>query len=345
MDDSARPTFDRAALVVNTASRRGAEAYEQVRDRLLALGVPLTDCYPVTDASRLAEVVAHLVGDGHELVVVGGGDGTISSVVGSLSGSGTVLGVLPLGTANDLARTLEIPADLDAACATIAAGRVVDIDVGRVGSTAFLNVASIGLSVEVTRSLSPTLKRRLGPVAYPVAAVPAYLRHRPFRAELHFPAGDHEPVVVDHLLQLAVGNGRFYGGGNAVSPDAGIDDHSLDVYAIPHGRFREHVNIARFFRTGTFTEHQEVLHLTTRALQVRTDPGAAGQRRRRSHHQHPRDLLGRRQRPRRDRPGALDRRPPGPPAPRRTPGPHPPVVGRRVLTAGCGSFADQSRHP
>ncbi len=234
--------------------------------------MPLTDCYPVSDASRLAEVVENLVHAGHQLVVVGGGDGTISSVVGSIAGSDTVLGVLPLGTANDLARTLGIPADLDAACATVAHGQVVDIDVGRVGATSFLNVASIGLSVEVTRSLSPLLKRRFGPIAYPVAAVPAYLRHRPFRAELHFPAGDHEPVTIDHLLQLAIGNGRFYGGGNAISPDAGIDDHSLDVYAIPHGRLREHVNIARFFRTGSFTAHDEVLHLTTRALEVRTDP-------------------------------------------------------------------------
>ena len=264
-------TTDRAALVVNTASRRGASAYEDAHRMLLERGVPVTDTFPVTDPARLRETVEHLVDDGHRLVVVGGGDGSVSSVVDALAGTGVTLGLLPLGTANDLARTLEVPLDLAGACATVADGKVVDIDVGRIGSTAFLNVASIGLAVEVARAMSPGLKRRLGPLAYPVAAVPAYRRHRPFTARLTFPEGDHAPVRSEDLLQLAVGNGRFYGGGNAVSTQAGIDDHRLDVYAIPHGRLREHVNIARFFRSGGFVEHPEVLHLRTRGVEVVTD--------------------------------------------------------------------------
>ena len=265
------PTPATAALIVNTASRRGAGAYETAHRLLLERGVPITDAFGVTDPARLRETVEQAVGNGHRLIVVGGGDGTVSSVVDALAGTGVTLGLLPLGTANDLARTLEVPLDLVAACATVADGKVVDIDVGRIGGTAFLNVASLGLAVEVARAMSPVLKRRLGPLAYPLAAVPAYRRHHPFTADLTFPAGDHEPVRLDRLLQLAVGNGRFYGGGNAVSHVAGIDDHSLDLYAIPHGRLREHVNTARFFRSGTFVEHPEVLHLRTRAVEVATD--------------------------------------------------------------------------
>ena len=265
------PTTEQAALVVNTGSRRGADAYEEAHERLLGLGVDVVDAFPVTDPARLRETVEQAVARGRRLIVVGGGDGTFSSVVDVLAGTDVTLGVLPLGTANDLARTLELPLDLAGACDTVATGKVVDIDVGRIGGTAFLNVASLGLSVEVANAMSPVLKRRLGPLAYPVAAVPAYRRHRPFDVDLTFPAGDHEPVHLDGLLQLAVGNGRFYGGGNAVSTQAGIDDHQLDVYAIPHGRFREHVNIARFFRSGHFVEHPEVLHLRTRAVDLATD--------------------------------------------------------------------------
>ena len=264
-------TTDSAALIVNSASRRGAAAYETAHRLLLDHGVPVAEAFPVTDPARLRETVEQAVGRGHRLVVVGGGDGTVSSVVDALVGTGVTLGLLPLGTANDLARTLEIPLDLEAACANVATGKVVDIDVGRIGGTAFLNVASLGLSVEVARSTSPVLKRRLGPLAYPLAAVPAYRRHHPFTAELTFPDDDHEPVRLERLLQLAVGNGRFYGGGNAVSTSANIDDHSLDVYAIPHGRLREHVNIARFFRSGGFVEHPEVVHLRTRSVDVATD--------------------------------------------------------------------------
>ena len=58
------------------------------------------------------------------------------------------------------------------------------------------------------------------------------------RARLEFPEGDHEPLELDGLLQVAVGNGRHYGGGNTVSPTAGIDDHILDIYAILAGPLR-----------------------------------------------------------------------------------------------------------
>ena len=129
----------------------------------------------------------------------------------------------------------------------------------------------MGLSVGVTAMLTPGLKRRLGPVAYPVATLRAYRHHVPFSARLTFPDGDHEPLVLDDLLQVAVGNGRHYGGGNSVAPNASIDDHLLDVYAIERGRMRDHVSIARFLKDGRFVEHEKVTHVTTRRVVVETD--------------------------------------------------------------------------
>jgi YegS/Rv2252/BmrU family lipid kinase len=271
-DPATAPTFRRAALVVNTGSRTGAHAYSRVRDRLTALGVPVAETFPVTDAARLPETVHSAVRDGCDLVVLGGGDGTVSCAVDHLAGTRVVLGVIPLGTANDFARTLQIPADVDEACEAVARGKVVDVDLGLVDDNYFVNVASVGLSVGVTQALSSRLKARLGPVAYPVAALKAYRRHEPFAAVLEFPDGDHAPVRLDDLLQVAVGNGRHYGGGNVVAPDAGIDDHTLDVYAIRRGRLRDHVSIARLFRDGSFVEHDNVVHLRTRRLRMRTQP-------------------------------------------------------------------------
>ncbi len=272
MTGSAAPRFQRAALIVNTGSRTGAHAYEQARDRLTELGVPLADTFPVTDGARLPETVHAAVNDGCDLVVLGGGDGTVSCAVDELVAKRVVLGVLPLGTANDFARTLQIPSDVGQACETIAHGKVVDVDLGQVDDNYFVNVASVGLSVAVTEALSPRLKARIGPLAYPVATLRAYRRHVPFTAMLEFPDGDHEPVRLDDLLQVGIGNGRHYGGGNVVAPDAGIDDHALDVYAITRGRLRDHVSIARLFRSGTFVEHDNVVHLTTRRMRMRTDP-------------------------------------------------------------------------
>lgn len=270
MDDVYVP--ERAALVVNTSSRTGAAAFESARARLGELGVPLVACFPVNDPTRLAEVVEHAAADGCDLVIVGGGDGTLSTAVDHLAGGRAVLGLLPLGTANDLARTLQVPTDVRTACDVIADGNVVDIDLGRVGDDYFVNVASIGLSVGVAHALTPRLKRRLGPLAYPVATLRAYRTHEPFTAWLEFPDGDHAPLRVDDSLQVAVGNGRFYGGGNAVSPTAGIDDHALDVYAARGGSLRDLARMARLLRTGAFVEHENVVHLTTRRVLVRTEP-------------------------------------------------------------------------
>ncbi|HSE08040.1 MAG TPA: lipid kinase [Nocardioidaceae bacterium] len=262
----------RAAVVVNTRSRRGAAAYDEAVHRLREGGVPVTTTRAITDGADLRAALSDVIADGHDLVVVGGGDGTVGCAAGLVAGTDATLGVLPLGTANDLARTLQIPPRLDLACEAITSGKVVDIDLGQVDGKPFLNVASVGLSVGVTQALTPRLKRRLGPLAYTVATLRAYRRHEPFRARLEFPDGDHPALELDDLLQVGVGNGRHYGGGNAVSPTAGIDDHLLDIYAIVRGRLREHVSIARLLKDGSLIDHDRVHHVTTQRVRLVTEP-------------------------------------------------------------------------
>jgi len=261
-----------AAVVINAGSRRGSAAHELAVERMRKAGVPIDSVHHVTPGAELSETLDRVVADGHDLVVVGGGDGTVTCAAGRVAGTDVMLGVLPLGTANDFARTLEIPSDLAGACAAVANGKVVDIDLGRANGQPFLNVASAGLSVGVTEALSPRLKRRIGPLAYGVATLRAYARHKPFRARLEFPEGDHEPMELEDLLQVAVGNGRHYGGGNTVSPLAGIDDHTLDIYAILAAPLREHVKIARLLKDGSFVEHRRVYHVTSRRVRLVTEP-------------------------------------------------------------------------
>ena len=258
-----------AAVVINAGSRRGA-AHKLAVDTMRKAGVPVAAVHHVLSGGELAATLDRVVADGHDLIVVGGGDGTVTLAAGRLAGTDVMLGVLPLGTANDFARTLEIPSGLAEACAAVADGKVVDIDLGRANGEPFLNVASVGLSVAVTEALSPRLKRLLGPLAYGIATLRAYTGHKAFRARLEFPDGDHEPMELDDLLQVAVGNGRHYGGGNTVSPTAGIDDHTLDIYAILAGPPREHVSIARLLKDGSFIKHDRVYHLTTRRVRLVT---------------------------------------------------------------------------
>ena len=263
---------DPAALIVNTRSRTGERAFFQALDHLQEMHVPLGVTYPIRDPARLPEAVQEVLGDGYEFLILGGGDGTVSSVVDFLADRGTLLGLLPLGTANDFARTLDIPEDIEEACKLIANGKVVDIDLGLAGDNFYVNVASVGLSVEATRALSPWLKKSTGPLAYPVAAIRAFLKHEPFSARLTFPEGDHEPVEYDRLLQVAVGNGRFYGGGMIVALESGIDDKTLDIYAIDLGRRRDLIGAVRYLKSGDFIKTDGVHNFRTPRVRLETDP-------------------------------------------------------------------------
>src|SRR5215218_6995650 len=171
----------RVALIVNTRSRSGERTFFEALDRLQEMGVPLGATYAIRDPVRLPETVREVLDDGsdYRLLVLGGGDGSVSSVVDFLANREVVLGLLPLGTANDFARTLGIPSDIEGACQTIAAGKTVDVDLGLAGDNYFVNVASVGLGVEATRALSPWLKKSTGPLAYPAAAIKAFLSHEP----------------------------------------------------------------------------------------------------------------------------------------------------------------------
>ena len=173
---------------------------------------------------------------------------------------------------------------------TLVTGRVVDVELGRVDIRAYLNVASVGLSVAVTQRLTPGLKRRLGRFAYPAATLAAYRDHRPFAARLEL--DDGSVLELTDLMQVAVGNGRHYGGGLTVAPDASIDDHLLDVYAVEQGRLRDHVSVARLLRSGHLVEHERVHHVTTRRLRLVTDEPLEGQPRRRDRRHDDGDVRG-----------------------------------------------------
>ena len=252
-----------AALIVNTRSRTGERAFFQALDHLEELHVPLGVTYAIRDPARLPETVREVLDDGYRFLILGGGDGSVSSVVDFLAERDALLGLLPLGTANDFARTLDIPDDIEGACKTIANGKVVDVDLGLAGDNFYVNVASVGLGVEATRALSPWLKKSTGPLAYPVAAIRAFLKHEPFSARLTFPDEDHEPVEYDRLLQVAVGNGRFYGGGMVVALESNIDDKTLDVYAIDLGRQRDLIGAVRYLKSGDFIKTDGVHHFRT----------------------------------------------------------------------------------
>jgi YegS/Rv2252/BmrU family lipid kinase len=254
----------RALLIINSKSRSGQAALQAAIEGLRRHGIePLhREC---GSSDQLSPLIAEH-GAGFDMVVVGGGDGTLNAAAAGIVETGRPLGILPTGTANDLARTLDIPADLDAAIAIIAAGHRRRIDVGSVNDRLFFNVASIGLSTKLARELTPDLKRRFGKIGYAVAALRVLSRARPFRVEI-FNSGQR---ARSFSLQVAVGNGRFYGGGNIVASEAGIDDGVLDLYSLQFVRAWRLLLMLWSFRRGEHTARDEVRHLRDTGFEVHT---------------------------------------------------------------------------
>ncbi|MFB1480174.1 lipid kinase [Corallococcus sp. RDP092CA] len=272
-----------AVLVVNTRSRSGREAFERAREVLTAHGVPLMAAHALTRPRRLRRVVEEALAQGARRVLVGGGDGTLSCAAQALMGRDVTLGVVPLGTGNDFARSLGIPDTLEAACDVIAGGYTARVDVGLADGRPFLNAASLGLTTAIAKRLTQALKQRAGKLAYPMAAAAEVRTLQPFHVRLQ---ADDQALEVD-ALQLVVGNGRYHGAGNMVAPDATLDDRRFHVYAITAspvadggertglGHLQDVATLARValgMRSGGHLEHASVVHLHTSRLAVETAP-------------------------------------------------------------------------
>jgi len=156
--------------------------------------------------------------------------------------------------------------DLDSAIAVIAVGYTQKIDLGEVNGLPFFNVASLGLSAELAESLTSDVKRRFGVLGYAFTALRVLASARPFRAWIT--AGGATKRVF--TFQVAVGNGRYYGGGMAVEKDAAIDDRMLDLYSLELKQAWKLAFMAPSFRRGEHGAWQEVRAMRGGAFEVRT---------------------------------------------------------------------------
>ncbi len=253
----------RALLIVNENSRQGQTAARAAETLLLRAGVDVVRAQSNGPAELDALIRRHADMD---FVALGGGDGTFNGAARALIDTGLTLGILPLGTGNDLARTLDIPMDLAGAVQTIVAGRTHHIDLGDVNGRPFFNVASFGLSVRLTRNLTSDVKRRWGRLGYAVALFRALVRARPFSAEIVCGEAIHRV----RTLQIAVGNGRHYGAGMTVEEDARIDDGVLNLYSLEFDHPWSLLLIYPAFRKGKHGVWKQVRTLKCGEVEIRT---------------------------------------------------------------------------
>ena len=254
--DQHEPSKRRALIVVNAKSRNGRHGVGAAAEVFRAAGVELVEAGCAAGAEIGPCILAHR-GE-VDCVVVGGGDGTINAAARALVDTGLPLGVLPLGTANDLARSIGIPLDLAGAAGVICGGRTQRIDAGDVNGHLFFNVASVGLAADLAKSITTERKRRFGRLSYAVSAAKLMLEARPFHATILEGEGAGQLKAMVRTMQIAVGNGRFYGGGNVVASNARIDDGFLDLYSLEFAEVWRMALMIPSFKSGAHGAIREV---------------------------------------------------------------------------------------
>ena len=168
MPGSSAVSTRRLFVILNPGSGTfSAEAVHAALEAHFSCSEGTCHVHQLTDSDDLAALAKSAAGRGVEAVVAAGGDGTVSAVAGGLVGSGIPLGILPLGTANVLARELGIPIDLDEACALLAGDfATTPVDAMKVGDRHIFTQVGVGIDAMMIRDTSTAYKKRFGRIAY-----------------------------------------------------------------------------------------------------------------------------------------------------------------------------------
>jgi diacylglycerol kinase (ATP) len=212
---------------------------------------------------------------GFELIVAAGGDGTLNDVVNGVAASAEQVrvGLLPLGTGNDFARSLGLPAGVEACIDVLRANRTRAIDVVRVTSDRlryFVNVSAGGFSGVVNEKMTPQLKQKWGPLAYLRGAAAALSELRAYRTSIAL--DDHQALSLE-LYNVVIANGRYVAGGTPIAPRAKIADGLLDIVLVPQVPVRQLAVIAAQIVLGTHVSNDAVIFHRAKKVSVKSRPG------------------------------------------------------------------------
>jgi YegS/Rv2252/BmrU family lipid kinase len=271
------PALDKPVVIVNPRSGGGLN-----EKRWAAVVGAISDGMGVfdtrfTEAPGHARTLAHEEAKrGRKLVVALGGDGTISEVADGLVAAGgeTEMGIIPRGTGGDFRRSLGIENELFSAAEHVRKSKARQVDVGRVTFTThdgsqdsrhFLNVTSVGFSSVVARRANQGSKRLGGRVSFLSAVVSSLLSYDNAEVNVSVDGGEARRMT---LLLAAVGNGRFFGGGMKICPDAILDDGYFDLVMVGDlGRLAVLAKIRRIY-SGNHLSMKEVRSVRCRHLHL-----------------------------------------------------------------------------
>jgi len=238
-------------------------------------GLPHAEVHRTTKRGSAARLARAALRKGCDLIVAAGGDGTLNEVINGLqeNAAETRVGLIPLGTGNDFARTIGLPTDPEAALEVLRAGHTRAVDLVRVTSDKvryFLNVSAGGFSGLVNEKLTPELKKTWGPLAYLRSAAAALPDLRAYRTTL---ALDNAESLRLDLYNVVVANGRYVAGGTLIAPEASVDDGLLDIILIQKRSGPELALLAAQAVVGAHLSSEAVVFRRAAKVTVNSKPG------------------------------------------------------------------------
>ncbi len=253
-------------FLLNPAAGRGAGAAHIHRLRILAsrAGAGLVSSKSAVD---LAEQARRAAADGVERLIVAGGDGTMHHVAQGLVGTGCALGVVPLGSGNDLAGTLGVPPhDLDGAVERALTGPVRRMDLARVGETWCIGYAGVGFDSEVTRFANEVRILR-GRLIYPYAVLHTLATFKPPTMRIEHDEG----IFEGRAMFVVAANLPRFGGGMKIAPEARIDDGLLDLVIVREVSRWALLNVFPKVYSGSHVTHPAVTLVRTVRASITLD--------------------------------------------------------------------------
>ena len=224
----------RVAIILNPIAgvrnslERARRRAEHASDLLLAAGAD-PEILITAHAGHARELAAGAVERGARLVVAWGGDGTVNEVATALAFGPVPLGVIPAGSGNGLARHFDLPADPPAAIRRLLSGTDRVIDVGELNGRLFVNLAGVGFDAHVAARFASLHRSRRGFLRYALIVFQELRRYQGAGYEI---SCDGDRASTHRAFLISFANGRQWGNGAIIAPDAAIDDGYLDVVVV-----------------------------------------------------------------------------------------------------------------
>lgn len=216
-------------IIINPAAGKGESKnyIATIKDKLEQTGLE----YQIKISNRVGNVTELAIAgveEGFNEVIAVGGDGTVIEVLNGIVGTNTKLGIIPAGTGNDFVRSIGIKHDFLEALQIIIEGNSEEIDVGEVNDRFFLNVVSFGIDGEVVKIMEKIKNVITGPTAYYVASIKAIATYKAVKMSIEIDGREYNRKA----FLVAIGNGKYFGGGMKVTPNADVNNGEFEICII-----------------------------------------------------------------------------------------------------------------